>query len=222
MLVDTTPTTTRKRKPRLVRGRRMGGLTMTQKRAVEAIVARNQELKFAITNINFGTSTTGVLGDVTLIAQGDTDNTRDGDRLKLKRFFIRGVISTGDVTNILRIIWFQWGPNSVPTASSILLNGFSGSIDYTSQYNHDNRQEYVILYDTLFHMEGNGSAATAPYGPTSQNTFSYTLKPRWTELQYVGGTTVGTNHVYYFVISDSTVAPHPAFQVSCKVHYTDG
>ncbi|AUM61975.1 capsid [uncultured virus] len=211
---------------RKTRGRRR--LTKVEKKQVVKIVRANQELKYfnSITAAS-GLSTTPTMFQLTNIPQGDTDTTRDGDRLKLLKFYVRGSFVFGDSTNFIRLIFFQWKPNSTPVSTSVLLPGPSGSVDYLSQYNHDLRQEYKILYDKTFTLVsysqvGVPSNQYIPIASNSIKLFKFMRKPKSTNLQYTGGTTSGTNQVWWMAMTDSSVVPHPAIEMSVKFMFTDG
>jgi hypothetical protein len=131
--------------------------------------------------------------------------------------------ATGDIYNTFRVIIFQWHPNTVPISSSVLINGPTGIIDVYSHYSHDNRQEYKILWDKLYHVVGNGISSTNPYAPNMLHTWKLhiSLKKATKQLQYTGGTTVGTNHIYILQISDSALPTDPSTVFAAKLFYRD-
>lgn len=214
------PTRRIRRATRAPRGRK---LNKREKNEVKRLIAVRQELKFYVSQTSVQTvSSSGVLFQLTNMAQGDTDQDRDGDRLMLKKFFVRGAVQYADVTNLFRIIFFQWKPASTPTISSILLPGPSTAPDVWSSYAHDSRQQFNILWDKTWHLEGNASAATAPLTPSSQKLFKVSISRRFAkQLQYAGGTTTGTNQIYYLAVSDSAAVSHPTVTMSVKFHFTD-
>lgn len=212
---------TKRRYRRNGRGRK---LSKREKAEVKKLIAVRQELKFFLSQTNARAVTNSpVIFQITNIPQGVADTDRTGDRLYLKKAYVRLHVAIGDFTNMFRIIFFQWKPNTVPaiSGSDILLPGASGSIDYLSQYNHDNRQEFRILYDRTYNLNGNGSGASDPITSTSQVIKFIKLRPKLKQLQYAGGSTVGTNQVYYLAISDSSILPNPTFSMSVKFLYTD-
>lgn len=40
-------------------------------------------------------------------------------------------------------------------------------------------------------------------------------------MQYVGGTTIGTNQIYYLAISDSAAIPNPTLRFVARMNWTD-
>lgn len=197
-------------------------LNPRQKKEVKSLIKRQQETKYFLTNFSsVALSATSTTVDTCLVPQGDTDQSRDADRLFIKKLYARLTLTIGDTTNFIRIIAFQWKPNTVPTGTSILLNGPSGAIDVWSHYHHDNRQEYKILFDRLYHQEGNATA-NYPVTTTSQKVVKFILSRKINhQVQYAGGTTTGTNHIYITAIADSSVVPHPLLTGQCKLMFTD-
>lgn len=222
MMVDTTPVK-RRRMARTASFARVGrGLTPAQKNQVQRIVESNAEEKYYPANTNLVTlSATPVLFDLVIPIVGGLDTERIGDKIKVKRMHIRGGIGPGDEFGLVRVIFFQWFPNSIPTAGSILLTGPSGNIDQFSQYSHDLRDEFSILSDITYHLEGNGTANTAPYTSNSQYLFNFTLKPTNRDVQFLGSGTTGTNKIWWLGLSDSTAVPNPFISFQAKTLFTD-
>lgn len=211
--------TYRRPKRRYNRGRK---LNYRQKKEVKRLVHVQQELKFWDVSTNaYGIDNSGVTFTLSAVPQGDSDSHRDGDRLYIRKMYVRGQIEFGDSTNIVRLIFYQWKPSTTPILGSILLNGPSGSIDVHSQYSHDYRQQFKILYDKTFVIIGNSSSATSPYTPVSIRQFQFTLRRLNHQMQFIGGGTAGTNQIYYLAISDSAAPSHPALTMSTKLMYTD-
>lgn len=203
-------------------------LNTRQKAEIRKIAKRQvglkQELKyFLINTYDYAISTTPSLFQLSAIPQGDTDTTRDGDRLELSKISLRGQVYCTDVTNIMRFIVFQFRPSAVPVASQILQIGPSGAIDVWSNYNHDTRQEYKILYDKTFTMQGNGAAATSPFTDSSYQHFQRKITNNNfnKNLQYIGGGTGGTNQIYYIAVSDSNLAAHPTITFQAYFNFKD-
>lgn len=162
---------------------------------------------------NLSVSSTPNVVSLSDVAQGDADTNRDGDQLSLTSIEFRGYIATGDTTNVLRFIIFQWYPNDSfypPTASDILLTAASGFI---SPYSHDGRFQFKILYDRSFSMSTNWQ----PY-----LTFhKYVTKGFRRKIQYNAGGTTGVNKIYLLLVSDSSAAPHPTISYYSKLNYRD-
>lgn len=225
------------KRPRSFSGRGRGApLSKRQRTEVSKIVHRNQELKYVVASLTATaiTSTAGVVSTPFDVAQGDTDTTRDGDRLMwaghidLSLEVTNGQGSLGDVTNMIRVVLFQWVPISVPTAGDVFLAGPSGVADCFSHYNHDQRQQFKILFDRLFKTAGssyfNGTfeSPTTAITSTGVKRFKVSLAKANKQSQYAGGSTVGTNKIYMFYVSDSSAVTHPTLAYSTKIVFRDG
>lgn len=207
------------------RGSFYAPLNKRQKRTVKRLIHNVEELKYFILNTS---GTTGAYGIASFsdVPQGDTDITRDGDRLQWRQIKMRctmGPPGLADTAANIRLIMLQWKPNTVPTVPEILLNGPSGGADSESHYNHDLRQQYHIFYDKVFKLTGSGSAATDPLTSLSKMITKVTvsMKRLNKNVQFSGGSTTGTNKFYYILGSDSAVAPHPGYSISFKTFFTD-
>jgi len=200
-------------------------LTGPQRRQVKALIKAPMEHKYfenARTD-SYAITSTGVIGHLSPIPQGDDDLSRDGDQLTLTSVNIRGMVTCGDNTNVVRLIFFQWRPQTTPSAADILSQGVDGSTtDVYSLYNHDKRSQFKILKDITFTLSGYGTT-TSPYGPTTQRKFSFNLSKKLVKkLQYVNGSsTVGSNQFYYFGISDSTATPNPLLDMIARMNFID-
>lgn len=200
-------------------------LNVRQKKQVKSLIRNVQELKYHVTNASaVALSSSPALRDISAVAQGDTDQTRDGDRLQLcGKIDFHFSLLIADTTNIIRITWFQWKPGTTPAASDIYLNGPSGAIDVYSTYSHDNRQMYRILSDKMYNMVGNAATAQTCNTTTTQivRKQRINLKKVRKMVQYGGGGTDGTNKIYFFVFSDSALVTHPLITYSTKLFFRD-
>ncbi len=179
---------------------------------------RTREIKYKENVVASSVSTTPSLALLTQIAQGATDTTRNGDQVDLHRVDIRisaaidGTVAP-DNYNVVRVILFQWHPQSgistLPATTDILQNATQPQL---SSYNHDTRWEYTILRDHTFSLSMEGSRV---------QTIRWNF-PRMThKLQFSGGTTDGTNHLYLLMVSDSGTVDHPSVIFNSKVTFYD-
>lgn len=205
-------------------------LSPGQRRAVKSIINKSRELKyFPYSLIGVSVTSTGALTGVPFdVPQGDTDNSRDGDQFDLAgNISFRFQLLAGDTTNLVRIFFFQWKALStsapLPALSDILLNGPSGSIDVWSQYNHDTRKAYKILWDRTYNMVGNGTSGTFPGTTTSQiyKSVKVPLRKARRKVQLRGGGGQGTNRIFMVYLSDSGAATHPTLSYSTKLFFYD-
>lgn len=210
------------RKNRL-RGRKLND---KQKKQVKTLIKRRQELKFYVAQVNIGAvSTTPGVGAFFAPAQGTNDSQRDGDRAELcGTMDIRmSVFPNTDTYNFLRFIVFQWKPNTTPTAADVLLTGPTGAIDILSQYSHDSRQQYTILMDKNLYLNGYHTAVGetgASYAVIRHYKIKLGKKVH-KDVQFVAGTTAGTNKLYWIIMSDSGAIPHPNYSLDAKTFFRD-
>lgn len=222
-------------KKRQFRKRRVTGrkLTKVMKKEVKQIIAVKQELKYFAPLIG-GTAitSTAIQTLMNTISQGDNDSQRNGDKVMMSPgFWVTYNITPGDQFNFVRVLIFQWKPVSgtssyIPTIADIVLNGSSSFPDFTSQYNHDKRTQYRILYDKVSRVVGNGSSAliNAPFTDLSTVFIKTYVKIPFRQVQYQAGTNDNlTNGIYLVLISDSAIASivHPNLSMTYKMTYTD-
>lgn len=192
---------------------------------VNRIIRANQELKYydgAWVQSSLGS--TPLLQQLSAIPQGNTDISRNGDRLKLYKIHFRGdaLCFSADAYNRIRVVVFQWFPATLPTAGSILLPGLNAvNIDFASHYAHDTRQQYRVMYDRVHKLIGNASTANTPNTAASVKQFVFSLRIPRRQLQYVAGTTTGSNQIYIMAFSDSAGIPNPSLNVGYKCMFTD-
>jgi len=177
------------------------------------------ELKyFALADDSYGSISyngTDFIQPITTIPQGDTDNTRDGDQVTLHSIEFRLSIKISTTTpTFLRVIMFQWKPNTIPVYAQILLDKHNTSNACMSMYQHDSRQMYNILFDTLVEVDTVSHPAHCVH--------HLQMKGFAPKIQYTSGsTTVATNMIYVLACSDVlTAGPQVIFY--SKVTYYDG
>jgi len=213
------------------RGRK---LNKKQKQEVKRLIATRSELKFwgiQAANSVVPAPAAWVIGIVSAVPQGDTDSSRDGDRLmwcgtmEFNYQYVNGQAAGSDTMSNGRVLIIQWHPNSVPTVPNILLNGPSGSPDIYSVYNHDLRQQYTVLYDNHVYVVGNEqSAPNANITPSTGIIRVRLPTNKWAkQAQYAAGTTNGTNQIYIIYGSDTSAAggARPVIAYSIKIFYRD-
>jgi len=235
--MDTSATTTSSRGTRGTKRRFSGArtgapLSKRQRSEVNSLIHRQQELKYfsAVATATAVTVTGAITGVPFDVPQGDTDQSRDGDQLMwcghidLKLQCVNGQGATADIYNNIRYMIFQWHPSSTPTSAAILLNGPSGAPDIYSNYNHDQRQQYLVLFDRVFTTVGAGNTAPIPNTnivTTGLKTFRVSLERATKKAQYQAGGATGTNRLYVLYLSDSALATHPTLAYATKVVFRD-
>lgn len=188
-----------------------------QAKAVASIakkqIRKTSEWKHFTGLTDISISTSGSITDISMVPQGDTDTTRDGDSIFASSVIFRGVMTNGDATNRVRVIFFQ-SKAKVITVSDLLIVTAGAEVD--SMYNTDNFQNFKILYDRVHYLQ-------APFsGATVTKTVAGKVRLSSRKMQYEGGGVTGINKVYMLTISDSAAATHPTYKLLTKLNFRDG
>lgn len=201
--------------------KRTAKLTQGMRKAVGKVVnaklRKNTELKYfdvatsGATNVDW----TGLFHNLCIPAQGDTDVTRDGDKLNMKKLRLRCSIVQGDSYNNIRIIIFRWKQNniSVTPSASYLISPYQGTaMSPVAPYNWDTKDNTQILYDRVYTVD-----TSYPQRMVKIN-LNLSKLPK---VAFDSGTTGGNNHLYMFIVSDSSAATHPTYNLLSRVSFTD-
>lgn len=204
----------RRRRP--VRYRRYGGGKRLVK-TIRRVINRQAEKKYFDYSANTTVSNSGYLLKLSEVPQGDSDVSRDGDQLTIRSLQFNtetlvGVNETGG-TNKVRIIIFQWFPNTAagyPTLNNLLLDVTS---PFLSPYAHDYRFNFRILADRT---------ASVDDGDPSRMMKFFIRRFARRKIQYVGASATSyTNGLFAYLVSDSGAIPHPTVYWSGKLNYSD-
>lgn len=197
------------------KGRKVATVQKVRK-IVKSIVAHNTELKYFDTAAANSVDYAGSFYDLTALAQGDTDVTRDGDKLTLRKLKAKLSISLGDTTNLFRIVYFRWKQNniSVTPTQSYFSNPYTNNINCTyAPQNWDTHDNFQILYDRTFTL----NTYTHP-----QRLITVNLKlSKLPKVAYDAGSTSGNNHIYLYLVSDSAAAVHPTVNMINRISFVD-
>lgn len=205
-----------RRKRRTIR-RPKKSIKMMVKRVVNSAIRKNTELKY----YDYATTTSvdyaGTFYQLSAIAQGDTDVQRDGDKLTAKRCRIRGTVTTGDTTQVFRVICFRWKQNtlSVAPTQTYLLSPYTSSVQAAyCPMNHDTQANMQVLYDKTYVLNSVSK-------PQLLINISLNLS-KLPKVSYdAGSTTNGNNQIYMYVVSDSAVATHPSINFISRLSFVD-
>lgn len=215
-----TKTTTLYRRPykRYYKRRPYGKPSKNFSKKVNKVVMKQSEKKYwDVATTAVSVDITGSITDLTSIAQGDTDQTRDGDQLYLRSIKGKAQIQVADTTNIVRFIIFQWYMDtnvvgSAPTVSQIL-QSVGTAIGPMSGYNHDGRYNFRILYDRTCFLDTTDKVQCGLQW--------YINKGLRRKMQFHGGATGGKNKIYLLLLSDSGAATHPSVAYYNRTAYSD-
>lgn len=173
-----------------------------------------QEVKhFDTSQGNSGVDWTGTIWQLSLIPQGDTDTTRDGDSLLPQRLRIHCVATAADSYNLMRVIVFRWHPATLPVYGDIMTNAGGSVWSPLQSVNIDNRQNYTILLDRTLRLD--------PESDGLKQIVKTIKLAKSRPMQFQNGTTQGTNKIYLLAVSDSGAAPNPLFVLYSRLEFTD-
>jgi len=181
------------------------------------VVLRNQEKKYLDTvmqdNFPLGITNNAQFVDLTIIAQSTTtasDTTRVGDKIRLIELMWNIQFefdpASADLNSAVRMIIFQWKPNNNiydPSSSILTLLNYD---DYSSPLNHDNGNQFRVLYDKTHVVCKNGQSTVMETKRRSFVNKTKSTKYISQNCDYIAGTGKGANHLYLMLISDDPFA----------------
>lgn len=207
----------RRKRAGRTRGRK---LNKRQVRQVKSIVTRNEEIKIKDTlqSSTSATSTAAFTNPIPAVSQGTGESQRIGDKIRLKSLHVKCTLAGADATNVVRLVWFQWIPNTAsqtPNAGSLLQDT---AVPWLSPINETNQNAglFRIISDNLYQLTTSGSNQ----GLVVHKNFYGRKLPR-KNLEYNPGATTGFNQIYCMYASDSVAATHPSFAFYTRLRYSD-
>ncbi len=145
------------------------------------------------------------------IAQGDSDQTRDGDKIRMQNLTIRGdVIGNGVSADCIRLIIFHDKQNVILTPND-LLAGISEISSVHQPKRYDRRFQTKILFDRTW--------TVSPDGPRIK-CFKKVIKLN-INTQYTAGTTTARTGSLKFVLLAIPATASSAFNMVSRLTYTD-
>lgn len=175
----------------------------------------NVERKFLDTSISSVATDTGTITRITDIAQGADYNQRQGLSVKSNSLFLRGSMICNNTIATLsqrgRVLVFEDMDNtgSVPAVTDVL-----ESANVNSPVNHTNGKRFRVLYDRVFVVAPDSSAACHQFKSYSK----MNNHVRWSN------TTTGTREgqLYVLHISDTATAGNqPTLDLKVRYRFVD-
>lgn len=200
---------------RRVINRRRRALNPRQRREVKKIAQFNGEMKsiqtlFAPASI----TSAGSVTRLTYPAVGDTEATRDGNIITVKRLSFRLQIQqTAAQNNFVRcvIIKYKDEDSSGGIAAAALFTNAATSGAAMSPFDWNNAKYYTLIYDKQFAVAANGIASHTVHLELNRND----------PVRFVtSGSTNGSNSYYVYLISDAA-ASTPVACWSARINYVD-
>lgn len=227
-------------------------LNPKQKKEVKLLIGKKletKEVKAAYSNQNItnsaimpasGVATGFIFDGLSQLALGIGEGQYSGRIIQLKRMSMNlsfrssahGIITSADEYNNIRLIVFQWHPDSgidYPQASEVLdTSAMSAGFEYLAHPNLEYKHKYTILVDRLFTLNNspvwNGTTVKWEVGPGGTKVMKLSLTRKFNKKITITNTSNGLsklNGIFLMCISDSTGSPNPTGNLAFESLYTD-
>lgn len=191
------------------------------------------EKKFIKADVSGDFTDVGVITSLCQIGVGDTDETRDGDTIKLRSIqgvlrALPGLTASLTIRTTLRVVVFQWLQDTTPTMSQIMANS-GGGTEFAPlvPYSHDTRHLFRILYDKIFQINGARNSVSHGTGHIVRFFINMGLLQKKgkakSEVRFEASGLTAANKVYMLTIGDQdpTSANRAEWALSYKTNYSD-
>ena len=190
-----------------------------QQIALKQMIHANAETKIFDTNHPSNTvlSTGTIIGPLCGMSQGSGDLQRNGDRIYIRKLYLRQTMLFADTTNFIRVIIFQWIPNNAsitPTFDSLLQN--TGQPITNAINDTNNTSLFRLLSDITYSLSSTGDS-----GALVRNTSIFGKRLGRHILEFNPGLPTGFNQIYVCVVGDSAAAPNPTYSLYSRLTYSD-
>ena len=155
------------------------------------------------------------------LAKGDTNSTREGDKVSLRYGTLHLSLTRGDTSNIIRVLVVATPSATFAGLSDVLeyhaysanANGVFSSPYQTKATNSE--QTYKVLADKVYQLKGDMS--------TVVDKIKIPLPKKGKSCEFVGDSSVAPNNynISLLMISDSTATPHPKASYAMRWKYLD-
>lgn len=178
--------------------------------------------------ISNGTTNYAIFNDT--IPQGDTKQSRSGDKITAKSLLVKyqARIASGvnnDHYNQIRVIIFKYitnTPTAIPSLPDILQYGDTGSSNearMTSPYKTNSNYRFTILHDKVHNLYwGNSSGAAGGAPRLKSQDLRFDLKNA--SVRYDVSSNAKTGYMM-LMVSDSGAITHPEMCWSARFYFTD-
>lgn len=153
----------------------------------------------------------GYLPSLCTPTQGDGDNQRDGDRLKMQNLTFRGRLARNGADAIVRVIIGIDKQAKVGTAADVLESTGATTMGPISPKNYDKRFQTKILFDRRWNLTTDNPIATVNINK------ALNLHQQF----QAGTTTMNSGRLFAIFISNITGANTPVMQYYSRVTFTD-
>jgi len=209
--------------------RRGAKLNRRQKREVKTLIGRNIEKKFVEGyQTSVGIVSSGSIYNMNVPAQGDTIQSRTGDKITVTAIDLRYECIGYDTSNKMRVIVFKWMEDNAsiaPNVSAILSSTYTGTVDAPLapyNYNNQKQRDFMICYDKTHALSWNSGAAAPGNSNVVRHVRIVGKKLHSKAIEFNAGAVQTGEGIYYILaISDSGVAGHPKFAFLSRTIFTD-
>lgn len=157
--------------------------------------------------------------DLTFIAEGTTETTRIGTKLKIHSHHIKIKVDYGDVTNLFRIMVIRFPNQSaslVDVADALETPNATSPLNLMSMLKRQGDTKYNILWDSGVQRINDALM--------KQRTFDVTLKPKgsgyYTGYNSPSASACVAGFTYIVACTDSLIAPNPSFTTSTRTVFS--
>lgn len=155
------------------------------------------------------------------LAKGDTNSTREGDKVSLRHGTLHLSLTRGDTSNIIRVLIVATPSATFAGLSDVLeYHNFStnGDAVFSSPYQvkaTNSEQTYTVLADKVYQLKNDMS--------TVVDKIKIKLPKKGRSCEFVGDSSVAPNNynISLLMISDSTATPHPKASYAMRWKYID-
>jgi hypothetical protein len=149
------------------------------------------------------------------MAQGDTDQTRDGDSISMKSLEIRATVTNNAaVTAGVRLVVVRDKQNTLANPGDYLAYG-SDPVALNTPFAWDNRHRFTVLYDEVINADGT---------LFDKHSIVHFIPLKGLKTQYDGGSTDATTNalkLIYISDVDSTGMTFPTLRLVSRLIYND-
>jgi hypothetical protein len=180
---------------------------------VQKAIQKAAELKFTTVSSSTTYSNTGALVQLSGMAQGNTDTSRNGDRVKPSRVRVKGTMLLADTTNVVTYCLFWFRPEATPSMTQVFEDLATSLSPLSTSPQHDFRQDVVVLKKETFFLDA--------YHPMRKFEIDLNLNTMPVMTFIAGSATTQINGLYIAWLSDSGATTHPTVTFWSKFEFTD-
>lgn len=184
------------------------------KSIVQGMINKNKETKFRqeqSISVNVGDVSAAATNHRTInaIATGDDENTRQGNAIYIRSFWMRGTLQLADTSNVLRIILYT--PKNPD-------DSLSNALDWNQ---HPDQDKFIVWRDKTITVD--------TYNPQKQ----FVITKSWTRARgknipgmkatysNTAGTDIESNSLKLYMVSDSGTVSHPQVDFRYYMYFKD-